>query len=297
MFIEKSAHIPVMLEHCLQELNLKKGSWYIDGTFGAGGHSKAMLTQGVKVLAIDQDTIVKKFALEIASKNFIFAQDNFCNLDNILKNIKIQPIMGILFDLGVSSMQLAEANRGFAFRLEGPLDMRMSTTTEASKSATDILNTYPQEKLATILFKYGEERYSHRIARAIVKARPVKTTSELVNIIIQAYPRKNRNYHPARRTFQALRIYINDELGALEKGLKASEKVLNKGGRLLVISYHSLEDRIVKKFMRQSLYLKAIYKKPLRPSEAEVAQNARARSAKLRVAEKLQSLENESTNL
>ena len=187
-------------------------------------------------------------------------------------------------------MQLSEASRGFAFRLEGPLDMRMTNESNVSHSAANIVNSYSQEDIAAILFKYGEERYSRLIARAIVKARPLKTTLELAEVIIRAYPKGNRRDHPARRSFQALRIYVNDELNALEKGLQFAADFLVEGGRLLVISYHSLEDRIVKKFVRQSLSLQAVYKKPLPPTEKEILQNSKARSAKLRVAEKIKGI-------
>ncbi len=284
------SHTPVMLEQCLKELKLEQEGWYIDGTFGAGGHTKAMLARGVKVLAVDRDCLAQKLAKELENDNFIFLKDNFGNLGAIVKDIKVYPIRGILFDLGVSSMQLSEASRGFAFRLEGPLDMRMTGEPDAGLSAENIVNSYSQEDIAAILFKYGEERYSRRIARAIVNARPLKTTAELREVIIRAYPKGDRRDHPARRSFQALRIYVNDELNALEKGLKFAESSLVEGGRLLVISYHSLEDRIVKRFVRQSLALQAVYKKPLKPAEEEVLQNPRARSAKLRVAEKVKGI-------
>ncbi len=283
-------HTPVMLEQCLQELKLKQNSWYIDGTFGAGGHTKAMLAQGAKVLATDQDELAQRLAEELASDNFIFLRTNFSNLGTVIECTNVDPIRGILFDLGVSSMQLSDAGRGFAFRLDGPLDMRMASERDNKQSAADVVNNYTQEEIAAILFKYGEERYSRQIARAIVEARPLNTTLELAEVIIRAYPKGGKRNHPARRTFQALRIYINDELKALEKGLKFAEGVLAEQGRLLVISYHSLEDRIVKRFTRQSLSLKAVYKKPLQPSGKEVEQNPRARSAKLRVAEKLRDI-------
>ncbi len=280
-------HTPVMLEQCLKELKLKQESWYVDSTFGAGGHTKAMLVEGVKVLAIDRDEVAQRLAQEIANDNFLFRKANFSDLEAILNSTKIDSIMGILFDLGLSSMQLSKADRGFSFRSEGPLDMRMAGVHGSGLSAADVLNNYSQEEIAAILFKYGEERYSRRIARAIVEARPLKTTSELTKVVICAYPKGTRHKHPARRTFQALRIYINDELSALEKGLKVAERVLAEQGRLLVISYHSLEDRIVKRFTKQSVSLKAVYKKPLQPDVKEVEQNPRARSAKLRVAEKV----------
>jgi len=194
-------------------------------------------------------------------------------------------VAGVLLDLGLSSMQL-EAERGFAFRESGPLDMRMSRHGE---SAADIVNSYDTETLAELLYRYGEERYSRRIARAIIAARSeaqITRTEQLVEIIQRAYPGGPRRDHPARRTFQALRIAVNDELGALETALAGSERCLLPGGRLVVISYHSLEDRIVKRFIRASTQLEALHKRPLTASRAEIEANPRARSAKLRSAER-----------
>jgi 16S rRNA (cytosine1402-N4)-methyltransferase len=283
------SHVPVMLNECLEGLNPRVGHWYIDGTFGAGGHTQALLERNSKVLAIDQDQHVFDTA-ETFKRNypaqFKFAQGNFRDLDRYANEAGLEQVSGVLLDLGISSMQIDNAERGFAFRQEGPLDMRMD---HSSESASDIVNSMDQEDLAGIIYKYGEERYSRRIARAIVDERKkhrITTTTQLVNIIQRAYPNKSRQDHPARRTFQALRIYVNDELGALEQGLKAAETILSEHGRLVVLSYHSLEDRIVKQTMKGPSF-KKLHKKPITATESETELNPRARSAKLRIAEKV----------
>lgn len=287
-----AAHTPVMLAECLEALALQQDAWYIDGTFGAGGHSKALLNAGVKVLAIDQDPHAADYVQKLEGafpKHFRFVTGNFRNLDQFANRAEATPIFGVLLDLGVSSMQLDEAERGFAFRQEGPLDMRMSGNSDR-ESAADIINSYDGETLAAIIYKYGEERYSRRIAQAIVEARRearLTSTQELSEVIRRAYPRGPRRDHPARRTFQALRIYVNDELGALEDALIAAERLLATGGRLVVISYHSLEDRIVKHTFKNAKTLRALTKRPLTASEQEISINPRARSAKLRAAEKV----------
>lgn len=283
------AHIPVMLSETLEGLKLQPGEWYVDATFGAGGHSRALLSKGVKVLAIDQDPAAKTFEHEIREElnlpmqDFYLQTGNFRNLDKYVQAKNIEPL-GVLLDLGVSSMQLDQAERGFAFRQDGPLDMRMS---QQGESAADVVNSYSQEDLAALIYKYGEERFSRRIAREIVSSRPIHTTDRLVEIIQKAYPGGARRDHPARRTFQALRIYVNDELGALESALTACERVLQNEGRLVVMSYHSLEDRIVKQFVRGSEHMSAVTKKPLTAAKEEADQNPRSRSAKLRVAERV----------
>ncbi len=284
-------HVPVMLRECLEGLEIQRGQWYIDGTFGAGGHSQAILDAGGSVLAIDRDEGARAFAEALnvpPRQNFIFTQGNFRTLDEHAQNADLSPdmspVMGILLDLGVSSMQLDEAERGFAFRQAGPLDMRMGGDGE---SAAEVINTYPQDELAAIIFRYGEERHSRRIARRIAEVRDktsFETTEQLANVIASAYPGGYRREHPARRTFQALRIFVNDELGALEDALKAAERTLRVGGRLVVLSYHSLEDRIVKHFVRGSDVLTPLTKRPLTATEKEIEANPRARSAKLRVA-------------
>jgi len=288
-------HIPVMLAETLEHLQLQEGQWYVDATFGAGGHSTALLEAGVNVLAIDQDPSTERFMSTLeerfntSEQRFKHSFGNFEHLESYLKTHKLTKVSGILFDLGVSSMQLDEADRGFAFRKEGPLDMRMSPELE---SAADVVNSLEQEELAAIIFKYGEERYSRRIARNIVEARnsnPIDTTQALAELIFKAYPKGNyRRDHPARRTFQALRIYVNDELGVLERALVAAENVLASDGRIVVMSYHSLEDRIVKHFFKNSSHLQVITKRPLGATEEECEHNPRARSAKLRVAQRIQ---------
>ncbi len=284
-----TAHRPVMLATCLEYLAPKPDRWYVDGTFGAGGHSRALLDDGANVLAIDQDPQADRFATGLAGPRFKLVQGNFRYLEGHLEASGIAEVHGVLLDLGVSSMQLDEAGRGFAFRHDGPLDMRMSTR---GRSAAEVVNTATTEELAAILYKYGEERYSRRVARAIVAARDratIGTTGELAAVVQQSYPQRTRHDHPARRTFQALRIFVNDELAALSDGLAASDRVLAGAGRLVVLSYHSLEDRIVKRFVSRSKTLTPLTSKPVTASADEVAANPRARSAKLRASEKASS--------
>ena len=283
------SHLPVMLKECLEGLNLSSHHWYIDGTFGAGGHSQAMLQQGAHVLGIDQDNFVAARAEELAKdypEQFKFVAQNFRHLDDHAKSLGLEQVSGVLLDLGLSSMQIDNAQRGFAFRQDGPLDMRMRPDGE---SASDVVNETEQEELAAIIYKYGEERYSRRIARVIVEERKkqkITTTLQLVNLIQRAYPNKHRHDHPARRTFQALRIYVNDELGALEDGLHAAQNILSDQGRLVVLSYHSLEDRIVKQTMKGPSFT-MLHKKPITATQEEIQVNPRARSAKLRIAKKV----------
>lgn len=281
------SHTPVMLQECLEGLDIHRGHWYIDGTFGAGGHTRAMLAVGGRVLAIDRDPNVQPFTEALGDPDVLrFVQGNFRHLDEYAEAAGVAPVMGVLLDLGVSSMQLDQAERGFAFRQAGPLDMRMGLS---GPSAAEVVNTLPGDELAAILYRYGEERHSRRIARAIVEARdhqPIETTEELAEVVARGYPGGKRRDHPARRTFQALRIYVNDELGALEDALAAAERALVPGGRLVVLSYHSLEDRIVKHTLRDSDAFQPLTKRPLTASDAETATNPRARSAKLRVAER-----------
>jgi 16S rRNA (cytosine1402-N4)-methyltransferase len=207
-------------------------------------------------------------------------------MERLARSAQLSSVAGILLDLGVSSMQLDEGERGFAFRKGGPLDMRMAGS---GPSAADIVNEAPMEEIAAILWRYGEERLSRRIARRIVEAReqaPILTTDRLAEVVASAYPGGPRRTHPARRTFQALRIHVNDELGALQEGLEAAARVLEPGGRLVVISYHSLEDRIVKRFLQDSPRLTPLTKKPVTPDEDEIHANPRARAAKLRAGER-----------
>lgn len=280
-------HVPVMLHACLEALAPGPGRWIVDATFGAGGHTRALLREGASVFAIDRDPDARTRAAQLASDRLIFAQGDFRELEHLLRTAEVPAPHGVLMDLGVSSMQLDAKDRGFAFRQEGPLDMRMAAE---GPSAADVVAEADEAELAAILYRYGEERHSRRLARAIVEARqeaPITTTAQLAEVIKRAYPPGPRHDHPARRTFQALRIYVNDELAALQEGLEAAARVLAPAGRLVVLSYHSLEDRIVKHFFRSSSRLTPLSKRPRTADESEVAENPRARAAKLRVAEKV----------
>lgn len=290
-------HVPVMLERCLDALEPVVDRWVVDGTFGAGGHTRALLARGAKVVAIDRDPAAAAHAARLDAdlrtagvadprERFRFVAGDFRDLDAHLEAAGVAAVDGVLLDLGVSSMQLDEGPRGFAFRHDGPLDMRMSGS---GPSAADLIRDTDAAELAAWLHKYGEERHSRRLAHAIVAARdeaPIETTGRLVEVVQRAYPPGPRRDHPARRTFQALRIVVNDELGALERGLGAAVAALAPGGRVAVLAYHSLEDRIVKRVFRDHPDLDARTKRPLEATEAEVAANPRARSAKLRVAVK-----------
>ncbi|HEX7003238.1 MAG TPA: 16S rRNA (cytosine(1402)-N(4))-methyltransferase RsmH [Trueperaceae bacterium] len=279
-------HQPVMLDRIVEYLRPAAGRTLVDATFGAGGHSRALLAAGADVIGIDQDDEALGHARAIDSDRFRFVKGNFRNLHEHLASLGVGAVHGILCDLGVSSMQLDQGERGFAFRQAGPLDMRMGSQPE---SADQVVNTYPQEELAALIFRYGEERHSRRIARAIVAARevqPIETTDRLSQVIASAYPPGQRREHPARRTFQALRIFVNDELGALSDLLEQAPGLLVEGGRLAILSYHSLEDRLVKHAFRGQARLEPLTRRPLVASDDEVARNPRARSAKLRVAEK-----------
>jgi 16S rRNA (cytosine1402-N4)-methyltransferase len=282
-------HLPVMLELCLHHLAPREGAWYVDGTFGAGGHSRALLQAGACVLGIDQDPRALEHAQGIPDGAcFAFAPGNFRDMERLARDHQRGPFAGVLLDLGVSSMQLDEGERGFAFRQDGPLDMRMNPLGE---SASDVVNGATMEALAALLWRYGEERHSRRIARRIVEAReqaPITTTARLAEVVASAYPPGPRRAHPARRTFQALRIHVNDELGALQEGLEAAGRLLEPGGRLVVLSYHSLEDRIVKRFLKDSPRMEPLTKRPAEAGEAEVEANPRARSAKLRAGERVE---------
>jgi 16S rRNA (cytosine1402-N4)-methyltransferase len=280
-------HVPVLASECLEALRPRPEAWIVDATFGAGGHARALLEAGATVVAIDRDPGARSRADAIGSPRLRFAQGDFRDLETILASLDAPPVDGVLMDLGVSSMQLDEAERGFAFRHDGPLDMRMSAH---GRSAADVVADSDEADLAALIYRYGEERHSRRIARALVAAReeaPITTTGRLAEVVRAAYPGGPRRDHPARRTFQALRIYVNDELGALEEGLEAAARVLAPGGRLAVIAYHSLEDRIVKHFLKGSRRLAPLTKKPILPSEDEIRVNPRARAAKLRVPEKV----------
>lgn len=287
-------HVPVMPVEVIEHLDVQPGRWYVDCTFGAGGHALRVLALGGKVLGIDQDPHVQAALAEdprlrpaVEAGDLSFAAGNFRDVETLAYEQGLTDVAGVLMDLGVSSMQLDEDERGFAFRRDGPLDMRMHGQGE---SAADVVNEYPLEELAAIIFRYGEERHSRRIARRIVEARgsgPITTTKQLAEVVAGAYPPGPRREHPARRTFQALRIHVNDELGALREGLEGASRLLAPGGRLVVLSYHSLEDRIVKRFLIDSQRFEVLTKKPLTASEAEVAANPRSRAAKLRAGRKV----------
>jgi len=292
--VDLDPHVSVMTSEVIEHLAVVQGSWYVDCTFGAGGHSRALLALGAKVLAIDQDPLAASYLgtdefWERATTrgDLRFAAGNFRDLERHAFEQGVTSVAGVLLDLGVSSMQLDEGERGFAFRHDGPLDMRMAA---AGESAADVVNDYSFEDLAAIIFRYGEERHSRRVARRIVQERdqaPITTTQRLAAVVASAYPPGPRREHPARRTFQALRIHVNDELGALQEGLEAASRLLAIDGRLVVLSYHSLEDRIVKRFLLDSPRMEPLTKRPLGASEAELAGNPRARSAKLRAGTKV----------
>ena len=281
-------HEPVLLREVLRFLEPKEGKVIVDATVGTGGHAEALLSSGAKVIGIDQDPE----SLRVATTRLIAFQDrffpvrgNFRNLSALLRELGVDKVDGILFDLGLSSWHLSQAERGFSFQKEGPLDMRMDP--ENPVTAEKLVNELSARELARILREYGEERYAERIAQAIIKNRPIRTTTELARIVASCYPPRPYRIHPATRTFQALRIAVNDELSALAEALPEALEALKPGGVICVISFHSLEDRIVKNFFRREAQFQRLWvltKKPVRPSPEEVSQNPRARSARLRAA-------------
>jgi 16S rRNA (cytosine1402-N4)-methyltransferase len=265
----------------------------IDATVGSGGHAEALLEAGVgAVLGMDRDAEAIEEASQRLSRfgaRFRPVRARFSHLHDVAIRAGATSVGGVLYDLGVSSMQLDRHERGFSYRSPGPLDMRMGGDSEDERSAEHAVNTYPEEELSRILFEYGEERFARRIARAIVRARsrgPISTTAELAAIVAGAVPRRRGSAHPARRTFQALRIEVNRELEELAASLPQAAGLLEPDGRMVVISYHSLEDRIVKRFLAGNEDLTVLTRKPLRPAEEERRTNPRARSAKLRAAER-----------
>ncbi|OJY71657.1 MAG: 16S rRNA (cytosine(1402)-N(4))-methyltransferase [Sphingobium sp. 66-54] len=297
-------HRPVLLAEVLDALAIAPGERHVDGTFGAGGYSRAMAARGARVFAIDQDpdAIAEGQAVVAASDGAItLVQGNFAEMDALLAAAGIDAVDGVTLDIGVSSMHLDRPRRGFAFRFpDAPLDMRMN---QSGETAAELLNRIDEAELADILFLYGEERQSRRVARAIVAARPLATTGDLVAAVHRALgKRPGDKTDPATRTFQAIRIYLNGELDALTRGLDAAEAVLRPGGRLAVVTFHSLEDRIVKNFLRARSGQEAggsrhrpaagrraapTFHKParaVRPGDAEIGCNPRARSATLRSA-------------
>ncbi len=279
------SHLPVLAAEVLEALDPQPGEVFADGTLGGAGHTRLLLKAGARVYGIDQDPYALSRLGELEGLTIV--QGNYRDMVSLLAEHGVSRVDGVLLDIGVSSFQLDDAQRGFSYHTEAPLDMRMSQTGE---SAFEVVNATPTDELAALIFEYGEERHSRRIARAIVAAReqaPVATTTQLAEIIKRAYPGGfARGIHPARRTFQALRIHVNDELGALRSGLDAAADLLAPGGRLAVISFHSLEDRIVKRFLKGRDDLEALTKRPVEASDEEQARNPRARSAKLRAARK-----------
>lgn len=303
-------HSPVLTKEILNYLDFKKGGVFIDCTLGGGGHSKAILENiypyGL-LIGIDQDIEaieIAKEELKIYIDKVKLVKGNFKNLEGILSDLKIETVSGIIFDLGVSFHQLKEKERGFSFKEDSRLDMRMDLTQKFN--AGILINSYSEKDLAEIFEKYGEERFSKRIARLIVierKKKAITTTKQLADLIIRSLPRTKKRHtwriHPATRVFQAIRIEVNQELKSLKKGLNQAIRALEDKGRICVISYHSLEDRIVKHLFKEveregkeqrDYGLKIITKKPIRPSSEEVRDNPKARSAKLRVAEKIMSV-------
>jgi len=287
-------HTPVLLEETIEALAVQPGGRYIDCTLGAGGHAIAILdrsSSGGQLLGIDADPeaiAVARARLEAYKSSTLLINQNFVNLKAICIKYHFFPVHGILFDLGLSSLQLESSGRGFSFHRDEPLDMRLSPSQEVT--AADIVNNFSEAELARLIRTFGEERHSYRIAHRIVQERPIKTTLQLVGTIEQAVGSRRGRIHPATRTFQALRIAVNRELEHLESALEQAIDLLGFGGRLVVISYHSLDDRIVKRFMHQEARkacLRLVYKKVITPSLAEVQFNPRSRSAKLRAAERI----------
>ena len=306
-------HIPVLLNECIESLNIQPDGIYVDGTVGLGGHSSEIvrhLTTG-RLICIDRDETAIERSRERLKEwkdKITFVHGNFCDVAAILKEMEIPKVNGMLFDLGVSSPQLDEGDRGFSYMTDAPLDMRMDRSD--TLSAWLIVNKWPQEKLEYIIKVYGEERYARLIAAAVIRARAeqtINTTGQLVEIIKKAVPAAalREKQHPAKRTFQAIRIAVNDELGAVEKMMEEAPDLLAPGGRLAVISFHSLEDRIVTKGIQSRengctcpreapictcgfvQTLKSVSRKPITASEQELEENPRSRSAKLRVAERV----------
>ena len=306
-------HVSVLLEECIQGLNIKPDGIYVDGTLGGAGHSSyiaSKLTTG-RLIGIDRDPVALKAAgqrLAPYADRVTLVHSNFCEIASVLEQLEISGVDGILLDLGVSSPQLDDGARGFSYMADAPLDMRMNN--EDTLTAHTVVNTWPYEELKRILYEYGEERYAPQIASAICRKReasPIETTLELVDVIRSAMPPQalREKQHPAKRSFQAIRIAVNDELGSVEKVMRDAIPCLNSGGRLAIITFHSLEDRIVKNGMAEASKgctcppnfpvcvcgkkpkVKLISRKPIVSGEEELERNPRARSAKLRVCEKL----------
>lgn len=306
---EGETHVPVLFQKVLDGLQLRAGGRYIDATVGGGGHAAGILAASSpdgRLLGLDLDPAaleVARACLSAYGERVVLIHGSFTRLAEIARGCHFVPADGVLFDLGLSSLQLADPARGFAFMADGPLDMRFDPTGEGVP-AVELVNHLSLEELAGLLYRYGEERQARRIAKAIVAARPLCTTQELATVVERAAGRRGR-IHPATRTFQALRIAVNGELAALEAALPQAVEVLAPGGRLAVISFHSLEDRVVKRFLRREsrdcvcppdipictcghrAMLRLLGRKPVRPTPGEVAANPRARSARLRLAERI----------
>ncbi len=302
-------HVPVLVDEVITALQPRRGGHFVDCTVGLGGHAAAILEKispSGRLLGIDADPEAIRISQDKLSdygEAVTLVNDNFINLEAICERYHFHPVDGILFDLGVSSLQLDTAERGFSFHLDAHLDMRFNP--EQGLAASDIVNRFSEQELAKLIERYGEERHSRRIARHIVQNRPIATTTELAQLVEQAVAGKRARIHPATRTFMALRIAVNSELQNLELALKQTLNLLRPGGRLAVISYHSLEDRIVKQFMRDAASsclcppgtvicccghvptLKLISRKVIKPTSLETESNPRSRSAKLRIAERL----------
>lgn len=294
-------HIPVLLDEVLDALAINPGEVHVDGTFGAGGYSSAMAARGAQVFAFDRDPDAIREGRALADANGItLIEGEFASMDVLLAERGVASVSGVTLDIGVSSMQLDRAERGFSFQSDGPLAMTMS---QSGMSAADFLNTAAEQDIADVLYRYGEEPRSRRVARAIVDARPLERTAQLASVVRRALGHKPHDKKdPATRTFQAIRIHVNGELDQLERGLEAAEALLEEGGRIAVVTFHSLEDRIVKQFLRKRsggegsgsrhlpekqageapTFLKPA--KAVRPGDAELARNPRARSATLRSA-------------
>ena len=307
------SHIPVLLHEALDALCIRSDGIYLDCTFGRGGHSRAILAsldEGGRLIGFDRDPSAVAAARDLAKKDsrFEIVHTAFSELESALDSIAIARVHGVLMDLGVSSPQLDQAERGFSFQVDGPLDMRMDPT--SGQSAADWIARADTDEIADVLWVLGEERFSRRIARAIAEARkvePIVTTAQLSKIVSDAQPKKDQNKHPATRTFQAIRLHINEELSEVEQGLEAAVKRLEAGGRLAVISFHSLEDRLVKRALRDASRLPQgdprmplpdsvakprmrLMGKAIKAGTGELGMNPRARSAVLRVAERTEAI-------
>jgi 16S rRNA (cytosine1402-N4)-methyltransferase len=286
--LAEGLHEPVLVETVVEFFS--GAEMVVDLTVGTGGHARALLDRGVgRVLGVDRDPEALATARERLAEfgsRFEGREGRFEEVLEVAEEAGVREAGGVLYDLGVSSLQLDRPDRGFSYRADGPLDMRMG---QANRTAADVVNSYAEDELTRVIREYGEERFAGRIARAIVRAReraPLATTRELAAVVAAAVPRRRGGPHPARRTFQAIRIEVNRELEELSASLPRAVQLLTPGGRLVAIAYHSLEDRIVKRFLREDDRLDVLTKKPVRPSGDEAARNPRARSARLRAAQR-----------